>query len=310
MAEMRSVNLNRDEIAAFAKAPKTIRSIESLNANQDELVANVNAILGAPLLGVSTTGAFTSDRALVGSSDILLSDGGAKGNAALSLTPSGVSAATYGSAAQTVAFAVDSKGRITLAAAYALNTSNITEGSNLYFTTARARQSISEGTGIDYDDGTGVVSLEDTAVTPDTYGSATNVPSFTVDQQGRLTAASEAAIPVLAAGTYTPTVTGISNIDSVTAFQCGYLRVGNCVTVFGRVNADATAAGAAAWSMTLPIASNFGAAEDAGGTFVDNGGTDAGRVSARVANDDAGFLVTASGSADTTYYFQFGYLII
>ena len=38
------------------------------------------------------------------------------------------------------------------------------------------------------------VDLDDTAVTPGTYGDATNVGSFTVDQQGRITAASDAAI--------------------------------------------------------------------------------------------------------------------
>lgn len=36
--------------------------------------------------------------------------------------------------------------------------------------------------------------LEDTAVTPATYGSATKAPVITVDQQGRITAASEVAI--------------------------------------------------------------------------------------------------------------------
>lgn len=38
------------------------------------------------------------------------------------------------------------------------------------------------------------LSLDDTAVTPSTYGSANSIPTFTVDQQGRITAASENAI--------------------------------------------------------------------------------------------------------------------
>ena len=38
------------------------------------------------------------------------------------------------------------------------------------------------------------LNLEDTAVTPGTYGDASNVPQFTVDQQGRLTAVSN--IPI------------------------------------------------------------------------------------------------------------------
>ena len=54
------------------------------------------------------------------------------------------------------------------------------------------------GTGVDitYDDPVDqiTVALADTAVTPSTYGSANSIPTFTVDQQGRITAASENAI--------------------------------------------------------------------------------------------------------------------
>ena len=38
------------------------------------------------------------------------------------------------------------------------------------------------------------LNLDNTAVTPAAYGSATNVATFTVDQQGRLTAAADQAI--------------------------------------------------------------------------------------------------------------------
>ncbi|WP_413612615.1 tail fiber domain-containing protein [Bdellovibrio sp. HCB-110] len=56
---------------------------------------------------------------------------------------------------------------------------------------------------------TGTISLANTAVTPNSYGSTTQVGTFTVDAQGRLTAASNAAIafPVTSVATKTGAVT-------------------------------------------------------------------------------------------------------
>jgi hypothetical protein len=101
-----------------------------------------------------------------------------------------------------------------------LTTTNIAEGTNEYFTTARARASVSAGTGISYDSGTGVI----TNAAPDqtvalTDGTAIDVtgtyPNFTInntapDQVVSLTGAGTTSI----SGTY-PNFTITSNDSKV-----------------------------------------------------------------------------------------------
>ena len=77
------------------------------------------------------------------------------------------------------------------------DTDALSEGaSNLYFTTARAETAIdghvSGGVGLTYNAGT--IDLDNTAVTAGSYGSGSAIPTFTVDAQGRLTAAGEVSV--------------------------------------------------------------------------------------------------------------------
>ena len=56
--------------------------------------------------------------------------------------------------------------------AVVLTTTNISEGTNQYFTTARARASVSAGTGISYDSGTGVITNSSPSLGGDVVGPA------------------------------------------------------------------------------------------------------------------------------------------
>jgi len=71
-----------------------------------------------------------------------------------------------------------------------LTTGDIAEHVNLYYTTARAdsdaKNAISGGTGLTYNSTTGVIDITNTGVASGTYGSASQVPVFTVNAQGQI----------------------------------------------------------------------------------------------------------------------------
>jgi hypothetical protein len=66
-------------------------------------------------------------------------------------------------------------------------------------------------------------------------------------------------------GTYTPTLTNVTNISSSTVEGLHYMRVGSVVTVAGRVRVTATAAGNVRIDISLPIATTFTAGNQLGG---------------------------------------------
>lgn len=73
-------------------------------------------------------------------------------------------------------------------------------------------------------------------------------------------------------GTYTPTITGVSNYSSATITNLKWVRAGNKVTVFGFVSAKATASGFCTFSITLPVSSALSGGDDdigGAGTFQD-----------------------------------------
>jgi hypothetical protein len=113
-------------------------------------------------------------------------------------------------------------------------------------------------------------------------------------------------------GTYTPTLTNVTNVAASTPYPCQYMRVGNTVTVSGIIDIDPTAGGGTATQIdvSLPIASNFGNAYELGGTMGANTVTESGQVYAEVANNRAVFAFLAQTTANHSVSFVFMYQIL
>jgi hypothetical protein len=135
-----------------------------------------------------------------------------------------------------------------------------------------------------------------------------DIPS-TIARDTEVTAAISALN--LASGTYTPTLTGVANIDATTAYACQYLRVGSVVTVSGRLDADATAAALTSIGISLPIASNLASSNECAGTaFCSELAAQGAAIFADAANNRAQMQWVAVDITSRPMFFSFTYQII
>jgi hypothetical protein len=114
----------------------------------------------------------------------------------------------------------------------------------------------------------------------------------------------------LASGTYTPTLTGVMNVDATTSHLCHYLRVGSTVQVSGHIEVDATAAAATQVRISLPISSNLGAVGDCAGCAYSNTVASGAAILADATNDTALMEYVATDTANRALWFSFSYRII
>ena len=112
-------------------------------------------------------------------------------------------------------------------------------------------------------------------------------------------------------GTYTPTFTAVANCSGITSFDSQYLRVGNVVTVSGRVGLTVTSGTTTTTvGISIPIASNFTITSQCSGTGNQTLGNVSGVIIADSTNDRAELTFTSSSSGVAGYAYIFTYVIV
>ena len=135
---------------------------------------------------------------------------------------------------------------------------------------------------------------------------------LTIAAGGNITATGNFTAGNVTSGTYTPTLTNVTNVAASTPVQLQYSRVGNYVQISGRVSIDLTTTLLASqMDMSLPIASDFTTGLEAGGVatgFADQ--TSNWQISCDVTNNRLVFYSTGvANTANSVYHFTCGYYI-
>ena len=139
-----------------------------------------------------------------------------------------------------------------------------------------------------------------------------NLPVGTSGTSGSSGTSGTSISTILSSGTYTPTLTLISAIESATPQLFHYIRVGNEVLVQGTITIDGLSSiNPAVLKISLPIVSDFSSVENCSGfgsgdyTFQRSG-----FVTADTILNQASFLVESPFSAVLVFNFNFTYTVI
>lgn len=136
--------LPRNILGSFLPNPRAIMAFEDL---QSDAIDMGDALAGGAFVVLASSDALGSARILTPVDSILLDDQGPGGELRIGLTNTGVAAGSYGSDSEVVSITVNTKGRVTAIEAFGLESGNVVETSNLYFTVQRAQEAVTQGDG-------------------------------------------------------------------------------------------------------------------------------------------------------------------
>ena len=112
-------------------------------------------------------------------------------------------------------------------------------------------------------------------------------------------------------GTWTPTITAITNVSASTAYAAQFTRVGNVVTGSAKFEIDPTTALTnTEFELSLPVASNFASNHQAAGSGALAAAGTAIFILASVANDTLNCSYTPTSAANNSISISFSYLIV
>lgn len=117
---------------------------------------------------------------------------------------------------------------------------------------------------------------------------------------------------IATSGSYTPTLTNVTNVAASTAYVCQWTRVDNDVTVFGRCDVDPTAGGSTTLDISLPVASDLIATENLSGiaTAISPTVSTSAGIFADTTNDRATMRWVTTETANHSLWFHFSYKIL